>query len=66
MHCRVKEVMVSHYMYGWIAICGKIVRTLSDDNEASSVEISSGAKPLSGAQDSHCFCILVCDIWCRV
>ena len=42
-----------------LAICGEIVRTPSDDNEASSVGIPSGAQPLQAARDGHCFFILV-------
>ena len=62
MHCQVKEVIwsvITSIKYDLIAICGKIVRTPSDDNEASSVGISSGAQPLPAAQDGHCFFILV-------
>ena len=62
MHCQVKEVIwsvITSIKYDLIAICGEIVCTPSDDNEASSVGISSGAQPLPAAQDSHCFFIVV-------
>ena len=59
MHCQVKEVMVS-LKYDLIAtcICGEIVCTPSDDNEASSVGISSIAQPLPASQTATVFSFL--------